>query len=97
MPAALITEQNPFGMNCCPMGDGFIITLAPSRTGKGIGQNLPTLFTWEASLLVTDFKGENYALTACFRQNILKQKVFRFSPFEDYTDIWNPLLSIRST
>jgi type IV secretion system protein VirD4 len=79
-----------------PEGTGHIMTIAPTRAGKGTGQIIPNLLTLESSVLVLDVKGENYHLTAGCRAQKLKQNVFRFAPFEKDSEVWNPVLSIRA-
>src|SRR5690606_26882972 len=44
-------------------GEGHLITVAPTRSGKGTGGVIPNLLTYPGSILVTDPKGENYAVT----------------------------------
>ena len=79
-----------------PDGNGHLLTIAPTRAGKGTGHIIPNLLTWIGSVLVIDIKGENYLRTAGFREKLLKQKVLRFAPFEEVSEIWNPILSIRA-
>ena len=62
-------------------GDGHLITIAATRSGKGVGTVMPNLLNYEGSILVTDPKGENYAVTASWRKNQLGQKVAAFDPF----------------
>lgn len=47
-------------------------------------------------MLVIDIKGENYLRSAGCRQQALKQKVIRFAPFEEKSESWNPILTIRA-
>lgn len=49
-------------------GPQHVLAFAPSRSGKGVGLVLPTLLSWPASCVVNDIKGENWALTAGWRQ-----------------------------
>lgn len=76
--------------------NGHLLTVAPSRAGKGTGQIIPNLLRWTGSVLVLDVKGENYLQTAGCRQNKLGQRVLRFAPFEEASSVWNPLMSIRA-
>jgi type IV secretion system protein VirD4 len=62
-------------------GDGHLITVAPTRTGKGIGVIIPNLLTYPGSMIVTDPKGENYAVTARHRRT-LGHAVHAFDPFD---------------
>ncbi|MCI5142939.1 MAG: transporter, partial [Candidatus Electrothrix sp. ATG1] len=44
--------------------EGHLLTVAPTRSGKGTGQIIPNLLRWEGSAIVIDIKGENYLKTA---------------------------------
>lgn len=70
-------------------GPGHAITIAPTRTGKGTCAVIPNLMLYEGSIIVNDIKGENYAVTASWRQSI-HQQVYKFAPFDDDGDNWNP-------
>ena len=48
-------------------GPEHCIVVAPTRSGKGVGNILPTLLSWAASALIYDEKGELWALTAGWR------------------------------
>ncbi len=74
-----------------------ILAFAPTRSGKGVGLVLPTLLTWPHSVLVNDIKGENWALTAGFRQRA-GQKVIKFEPacMDGSSACWNPVDEIRT-
>lgn len=75
-------------------GDGHIITIAPTRSGKGVGLVVPNLLHYPGSVLVVDPKGENYAITAEFRRRVLKQEIICLDPFHvmgNHTDSINPL------
>ena len=56
------------------------VVIAPSGAGKGIGIVIPTLLDYEGSVLVTDIKGENYAVTAEARRK-KGRKVYALDPF----------------
>lgn len=79
-------------------GPQHILCFAPTRSGKGVGLILPTLFEWEGSSIVLDIKGENWALTAGYRKS-QGHKVIKFDP----TDVtgssacFNPLEEIDLT
>jgi len=45
-------------------GPEHVLCFAPTRSGKGVSLVLPTLLSWNESVLVLDIKGENHALTA---------------------------------
>jgi type IV secretion system protein VirD4 len=76
-------------------GDGHILTVAPTRSGKGVSAVIPNLLDYPGSVLVTDPKGENYAVTARWRGEALKTPVFAFDPFGvaagDAVATYNPL------
>lgn len=51
-------------------GDRHLLTVAPTRSGKGTTQIIPNLLTYEGSMLVIDPKGENTLITAKRRQEM---------------------------
>src|SRR3546814_209424 len=77
-------------------GPEHVLTYAPTRSGKGVGLVVPTLLSWGASSVITDLKGELWALTAGWRQKHAKNKVLRFEPASSSGGVcWNPLDEIR--
>lgn len=76
-------------------GPEHILVFAPTRSGKGVGIVIPTLLSWDESVLVHDIKGENWALTSGFREKALGQRCIRFAPSEPMSARFNPLLEIR--
>ena len=77
-------------------GPEHVLTYAPTRSGKGVGLVVPTLLSWGASSVITDLKGELWALTAGWRQKHAKNKVLRFEPASTSGGVcWNPLDEIR--
>lgn len=75
-------------------GPEHILCYAPTRSGKGVGLVIPTLLSWTESAVITDLKGELWALTAGYRKSI-GQKVVRFEPAAKESAHWNPLAEIR--
>jgi type IV secretion system protein VirD4 len=77
-------------------GNTHLFGFCPTRSGKGVGMVVPTLLTWQHSVMVNDPKGEAWALTAGFRQ-AAGQDVLKFEPAcTDGTGArWNPLDEIR--
>jgi len=78
-------------------GAEHVIGFAPTRSGKGIGLVIPTLLSWAESCIVLDIKGENYALTAGWREKYANNKIYMFNP-NDITgksNKFNPLEEIR--
>ena len=76
-------------------GPEHVLTLAPTRSGKGVGPVLITLNSWEHSVFVTDLKGELWELSAGWRQAHAGNKVLRFEPASRGSVHWNPLDEIR--
>lgn len=77
-------------------GPEHVLTYAPTRSGKGVGLVVPTLLSWSRSAVITDLKGELWALTAGWRQQYAKNKVLRFEPaLASGSVCWNPLDEIR--
>jgi type IV secretion system protein VirD4 len=61
-----------------------------------VGLIVPTLLSWGASAVVTDLKGELWALTAGWRKKHANNKVLRFEPAAAKGGVfWNPLDEIR--
>lgn len=77
-------------------GDGHILTVAPTRSGKGIGLVIPNLLHYPGSVLVVDPKGENYAVTHRYREEVLGQQIVCLDPFhivlgkDEVSDSINP-------
>ena len=77
-------------------GPEHILTYAPTRSGKGVGLVIPTLLSWPSSCVITDLKGELWALTAGWRKEHAKNKVLLFEPAASARGLcWNPLDEIR--
>ncbi|WP_223948123.1 type IV secretory system conjugative DNA transfer family protein, partial [Aeromonas caviae] len=77
-------------------GPEHVLTYAPTRSGKGVGLVVPTLLSWAQSCVITDLKGELWALTAGWRKKHAKNKVLRFEPATLSGSVaWNPLDEIR--
>jgi type IV secretion system protein VirD4 len=77
-------------------GPEHILTYAPTRSGKGVGLVIPTLLSWPASAVITDLKGELWALSAGWRKNYARNRVLRFEPAAGSGSVrWNPLEEIR--
>jgi type IV secretion system protein VirD4 len=85
-------EGGPTGPLLRYAGDAHLLTLAPTGAGKGIGCVIPNLLTYPGSVLVTDPKGENYAVTARRRRE-LGHHVVALDPFGlvGGTGAFNPL------
>lgn len=71
------------------------LVVAPTRAGKGVGVVVPTLLTFNGSVLALDVKGELFEMTS--RSRLARgDRVFKFSPFdpEGRTHSYNPVLDI---
>lgn len=79
-------------------GPGHLLTIAASRSGKGVGSIIPNLLKANRSILCIDPKGENANITSRTRANF--GKVFTLDPFGVLgtdTASFNPLDSIDLT
>jgi type IV secretion system protein VirD4 len=78
-------------------GPEHIMAFAPTRSGKGVGLVLPTLLSWPHSAVVYDIKGENWALTAGWRQSQANNRVLKFEPsaMDGSSVRFNPLAEVR--
>ena len=63
-------------------GQRHLITIAPTRSGKGTTAQLPALLEHDASIFMIDPKGENAAIAARCRRDVMKQDVFILNPFQ---------------
>ncbi len=76
-------------------GPEHMMVFAPTRSGKGVGIVIPTLLSWDQSVLVHDIKGENWALTSGFREKVLGHRAIKFDPTSPDSARFNPLQEIR--
>lgn len=74
-------------------GSEHVMVFAPTRSGKGVGIIIPTLLTWTGSVVITDIKGENYAITSEYRARF--SDVYYYNPTKYSTIRYNPLMEIR--
>ena len=74
-------------------GPEHVLCFAPTRSGKGVGQGVPSLLTWPGSAIVHDIKGENWQITAGFRAR--HGRVLLFDPTNTNSSAYNPLLEVR--
>ena len=74
-------------------GPEHVLTVAPTRSGKGVGLVLPTLLTWPGSAIVHDIKGENWTETAGWRSTF--SECLRFDPTDPDCACFNPLDEVR--
>jgi type IV secretion system protein VirD4 len=71
-------------------GELHVFLAALTGSGKGVGFVIPNLLNWDGSTIVLDIKREGYDITAKYREDVLKNKVFIFQPLENETDCFNP-------
>jgi type IV secretion system protein VirD4 len=62
-------------------GARHLLTVAPTRSGKGVSSIIPNLLTYAGSALVVDPKGENALITARQRSGGLRQKIVLLDPW----------------
>ena len=78
--------------------DGYegILVNAPTGAGKTTAIAIPNLIEWDGSGVFNDLKGELYCLTANYRERVLKNECYRWSP-ADNTDTchgYNPFFYV---
>ncbi len=92
--AGVVLGVLPDGKFVTDDGPGHVACIAPTRSGKGIGQVIPTLLTWPGSVIVHDMKGENWQHTAGYRAGF--SNVIYFSPTDPARSAhFNPLMEVR--
>jgi type IV secretion system protein VirD4 len=75
-------------------GEGHLITVAPSRTGKSQCHVIPNLLTWDGPAFVLDVKNELYDATSGWRAANVGP-VFKFNPLEpEDSHRYNPLAEV---
>lgn len=57
-----------------------VLVVAPTGGGKTTAIAVPNLLEWRGSGIFNDLKGELYRLTASYRQNVLKNSCYFWSP-----------------
>ena len=74
-------------------GPEHVISIAPTRSGKGVGLVIPTLLSWTDSAVIHDIKGENWQLTSGWRSTF--SHCLLFDPTNAQSAKYNPLLEVR--
>ena len=74
-------------------GEGHLLTVAPTRSGKSTTTIIPNLLRYRGSCVVLDPKGELYEQTAGWRADV--GPVYRIAPFDAVTDAFNPLMTMQ--
>tara|TARA_E500000318_G_scaffold81819_2_gene77123 strand:- start:4313 stop:6361 length:2049 start_codon:yes stop_codon:yes gene_type:complete len=75
-------------------GEGHLMMIAPPGAGKNQNYILPNLANYDGPVICLDPKGENYDQTAWMRHQY--GDVYRFAPWSDDTDCFNPLDFVES-
>jgi type IV secretion system protein VirD4 len=79
----------------CHEGGTNTLTIAPTRSGKGVGSIVPTCLNYPKSMIIFDPKGELFEITAGFRRQF--SRVLKFSPISHDTVRFNPLEEVDLT
>jgi type IV secretion system protein VirD4 len=74
-----------------------MISIAPTRSGKGVSLIIPNLLTYRGSVLVVDPKGENAWVTAAYRRNVLKQKTYILDPWHEVNRRYGSMVGVEET
>jgi len=90
----VIIGMSPDGRYLRDNGPEHVACIAPTRSGKGVGQVIPTLLTWSGSVLVHDMKGENWACTSAWRARF--SNAIYFNPTDPTSSAhFNPFFEVR--
>lgn len=90
-----VIGKGPWGRLIRFTTDGLVMVFATTGAGKGLGIVVPTLLDYPGSILVTDPKGENYAITK--RQRAKLGRVLMLNPTNlNESERFNPLDMIRA-
>lgn len=73
------------------------LSIAPTRSGKGVSLIIPNLLTYAGSSVVIDPKGENAWITAQYRREGLKQKVIILDPWDEVNRRYGDLAGQKET
>lgn len=79
-PGSILLGQNSSGHLACFNRQGHVLVIAPPRSGKGVGFVQTNLMGYQGSMVVTDPKGENAAVSHHFRRTALGHNVIVLDP-----------------
>jgi type IV secretion system protein VirD4 len=79
----------------CHQGGTNTLTIAPTRSGKGVGSIIPTCLSFPQSMIIFDPKGELFETTAGFRRQF--SRILKFSPISKDTVRFNPFEEVDLT
>lgn len=78
-------------------GEGSLVTIAPSGSGKTQCHVFPNLLSYKGPAIVLDVKGECWEQTSAWRAKNVGEKVIRFSPLDAAKSArFNPLQCIKA-
>jgi type IV secretion system protein VirD4 len=77
-------------------GEGHLLSVAPTRSGKSTTQIIPNLLRYRGSAVVLDPKGELYEATSEWRSKNVGP-VYRLAPMEPDSHAFNPLDMVKNT
>lgn len=90
-----------YGQSLYWQGESHLLTVAPTRTGKGTMQIIPNLLRYKGSAVVLDPKGELATATADWRREnvgpVYILNPFELAPFGQKTDAINPLDHVKNS
>ena len=90
----ILLGRGAFGRLLRFSSDGMVMVFAAMGAGKGLGVVIPSLLTYRGSMVATDPKGENYAITR--RQRATFGKVWMLNPTDlPHSERFNPLDMVR--
>ena len=90
----VLLGRGAFGRLLRFSSDGMVMVFAAMGAGKGLGVVIPSLLTYRGSMVVTDPKGENYAITR--RRRAAMGKVWMLNPTDlAHSERFNPLDMVR--
>lgn len=73
------------------------LSVAPTRSGKGVSLIIPNLLLYRGSAIVIDPKGENAWITAKYRRDKLKQKTIILDPWGEVNRRYGDLAGEQET
>ena len=92
-----VVGRNPFNSKIMlHNGPEHILLVAPTRSGKGVCNMVPTGICWKHSIFFFDPKGELWNFTASWRKEHMHQRVMKFEPLckDGSAAKWNPFAEI---
>jgi type IV secretion system protein VirD4 len=74
-----------------------MLSVAPTRSGKGVSLIVPNLLAYRGAVLVVDPKGENAWLTAAFRRQAHGQKTVILDPWGEVNRRYGSMAGVSET